>query len=71
MKLLIALIVSIALTGCMTCRDHPLACSIAGAIVVGSVAATVAANSSDRDHARSITAHYGACVPQGAAPCAP
>lgn len=68
MKTLIALIVSISLTGCMTCREHPLACSIAGAIVVGSVAATVAANSSDRNSIRPITARYSTC---GTAPCAP
>jgi hypothetical protein len=31
--------------GCATCREHPLVCTVAGAIVVGSVAATIEANS--------------------------
>lgn len=40
---------SSALTGCATCRNHPVACTLAGAIIVGSVAATVAANSGGHD----------------------
>ena len=38
----------------MTCREHPMACSIVGAVVVGSIAATIAAHDSDRGHARAI-----------------
>lgn len=29
----------LALVGCATCREHPVACGIASAIVVGSIAA--------------------------------
>jgi hypothetical protein len=29
------------LGGCATCREHPVACTVAGAIVAGSVAATI------------------------------
>jgi hypothetical protein len=42
---------SVALTGCASRRDHPVACTVAGAIIVGSVAATVAAN--DHGHAHT------------------
>ena len=37
----------LALGGCATCSRYPVACGVAGAIVVGSVAATVAANQPD------------------------
>ena len=40
---------SSALTGCATCRNHPVVCTVAGAVIVGSVAATVAAHS-DHEH---------------------
>lgn len=47
MKLLTSLIAVCALaSGCATCGNHPVACSVAGALVVGSVAATIAANQS-------------------------
>ena len=53
MKTLVAtlLTVVLALSGCATgrvlpdaCEQHPLACSIGAAVIVGSVAATVEAN---------------------------
>lgn len=37
------------LGGCATCQTHPVACAIGGALIVGSVAATVAANTG-HDH---------------------
>lgn len=37
------------LSGCATCREHPLACSVAAAVVVGSVAATL--NAHERESA--------------------
>ena len=50
MKVLTSLIAVCALaSGCATCGNHPVACSVASAVIIGSVAATVAANSSDRN----------------------
>jgi hypothetical protein len=37
----------LALGGCATCRDHPVACGIAGAVVAGSIAATIESNRGD------------------------
>ena len=31
------------LGGCATCQNHPYVCAVGGAVIVGSVAATVAA----------------------------
>jgi hypothetical protein len=42
-------LISVALTGSATCRDHPVARTVAGAIIIGNVAATVAAHS-DHEH---------------------
>lgn len=45
--LLAALLIAalcMAFGGCATCRTHPVACSVAGAFVVGSIAATAAAH---------------------------
>jgi hypothetical protein len=39
----------LALGGCATCQNHPVYCAVGTALVVGSVAATVAANSSDHN----------------------
>lgn len=49
MKTLIILSVLFSLVGCATCGRHPVVCTIAGAIVVGSIAATIQANDKDRD----------------------
>jgi hypothetical protein len=35
------LLISLALSGCVTCSEHPVVCGVAGAIVVGSIAASV------------------------------
>lgn len=43
MKLIIA-VFAVALCGCQACRTHPIACAAIGAVVVGSVAATLAHN---------------------------
>lgn len=40
--------VLMVLGGCATCRDHPVACTVAGTIIVGSIA-TVAYNYSQHD----------------------
>jgi hypothetical protein len=45
----------LALSGCATCQQHPTACAIAGAVIAGSIAATVVAN----DHH-----HHGAAGPR-------
>lgn len=41
MKIL-ALIATLAMTGCATCERHPTFCAVGAAVVVGSVAATIA-----------------------------
>lgn len=38
------------LDGCATCREHPTACAIGSAVIVGSVAATIAAHSDSHGH---------------------
>jgi hypothetical protein len=50
---------SLALTllaGCATCRDHPAACAVAGAVVAGSTVAIVAA------HNHHHATNPGGCV---------
>lgn len=42
------------LSGCATCQQHPVACSVAGAVVVGSLAA-----SSSSTHERYVQARMG------------
>ena len=48
MKTLILMVVfaiaGAALSGCATCQNHPYVCAVGGAIVVGSVAATIEAH---------------------------
>jgi hypothetical protein len=58
MKVITAIALALSLGGCATCSQHPVACSIGGAIIVGSVAATVAANSSDH-HQRTLVQSPG------------
>lgn len=41
MKTTVLVCALLALAGCATCRNHPVACGIAGAVVVGSIAASV------------------------------
>lgn len=43
MKMLTGIVIlSTLLGGCATCREHPVACTMIGTLVVGSVAATIA-----------------------------
>jgi hypothetical protein len=46
-----SLALMLSLTGCATCNQHPLACDIAGAIIIGSVAVAAAHGNFDRHHA--------------------
>jgi hypothetical protein len=51
MRALIAFIVSIALAGCATCREHPVACGVGSVLVAGAVAGSiVATRHSDSQH---------------------
>jgi hypothetical protein len=59
MKTSIVILAALALSACATCRDHPVACTVAGAIVVGSVAASVA----QHDHDRAQTPHMSTTLP--------
>jgi hypothetical protein len=36
----------LALSGCATCQQHPIACSVGSAVIVGSAAAMIAAHRS-------------------------
>lgn len=36
-----AIVFTMLLAGCATCAQHPVACSIGGALIVGSVAASI------------------------------
>jgi hypothetical protein len=49
MKSSIVILAALVLSACATCRQYPVACAIGSAVIVGSVAATVAAHS-DRAH---------------------
>lgn len=57
MKILSALILALALSGCATCEQHPYMCGFATAVVVGSIAATLASNDCSH-HANSSPALY-------------
>jgi uncharacterized lipoprotein YajG len=51
----LALAAALALLGgCATCQQHPVYCAVGSAIIVGSVAATIAANS-HHDEAAAAT----------------
>jgi hypothetical protein len=50
---LFSLLMAVLLAGCATCDHHPVACLIGGAVVVGSVAATIQAHN-DRDPQHSV-----------------
>jgi hypothetical protein len=63
----LAAVLLISLSACATCREHPAACAIVGAIVVGSIAATIENNRHDQQSARSIMRTPGPqiCPPSG------
>lgn len=45
MKSIILILASLAASGCSTCANHPVACSVGGAIIAGSVAASLNSHS--------------------------
>lgn len=55
----------LAVAGCATCRNHPFACGVAGALVAGSIAATIAAN----DHHRANAAPHRIVCDPGVTAC--
>lgn len=46
----IALIACLGVSACATCERHPIACSIGGAIIVGTAVATIEANNRQDNH---------------------
>lgn len=68
MKHLSILILALIATGCMTCREHPVACSIGAALLVGSAAATLE-HHHDQMHERQIAP--GGSPQCRLAPCGP
>jgi hypothetical protein len=60
MKTLTLIALLSALSGCATCERYPVACTVAGAFVVGSVAYTLEMNdSSHRDPHNSFSQDHG------------
>lgn len=51
------LFLTLTLTACATCREHPVMCSVVGAIALGSVAATIEQNQPDH-RAQNSVRHY-------------
>lgn len=51
------LFLALTLSACATCREHPVMCSVVGAIALGSVAATIEQNQPDH-RAQSSVRHY-------------
>jgi hypothetical protein len=51
--LALAVALFLSISACATCREHPVACAIVGAIVVGSVAATIENNRHDQQQRHS------------------
>lgn len=45
----------LALGGCATCRQHPVACGIAGAVIVGSIAASVQHHHDQQHDSRTMS----------------
>jgi hypothetical protein len=61
MKITAVLLAAIfAVSGCATCHEHPVACTIVGAIVVGSIAATIENNQPDH---RQPDGYHPLCAP--------
>jgi len=71
MKIVALLLVALTFGGCTLCREHPMACTIGGAIIVGSIAASIDHDGDNSQTSRSITPHRGVCAPQGSAACGP
>jgi hypothetical protein len=65
MRTLTLLVVLLSLSACATCERHPLACTVAGAIVVGSIAASYGAHDNRTHDTRIINGtpcgHFWAC----------
>jgi hypothetical protein len=52
------LITALTLSGCATCREYPVTCAVASAVVVGSIAVAVE-HRHDQQFNRAITANRG------------
>lgn len=63
MRALIVILAALALSACATCREHPTACAIGSAVIVGSVAATIAAHSDSRGHVQPPPPHLSNTLP--------
>ena len=59
---ILALFLALSLSACATCQQHPVWCAVGTAVVVGSIAAAVAANSSDHDSTRQISRTPGPMI---------
>lgn len=57
MKTILTLSILLLTGGCATCRNHPIACTVAATVVAGSIAAT-AYHYSEHDRRRPT---YGPC----------
>ncbi|MEJ1966481.1 MAG: hypothetical protein WDO56_35065 [Gammaproteobacteria bacterium] len=49
-RLLVALALCVACSGCTTCREHPTACALASAVAAGCIVAGFQHHDSTRSH---------------------
>jgi hypothetical protein len=52
----------LALAGCATCREHPVACAVGSALIVGSIAATIELRKDSHDPAAPHGCENSACL---------
>lgn len=68
MSKLLTVLAFASLAGCATCRDHPVACAVVGAVIIGGAVAALDTRHSDRD--RQFQPRQSPCQPEGITPCA-
>jgi hypothetical protein len=45
---------ALALTGCATCREHPIACTVATVVVTGAIVASTPGHDDGPSHERQV-----------------
>jgi hypothetical protein len=64
----VVLAVLLSLGACATCREHPMVCTLASAVVVGGIAAAAQHHA---DQHNTIKQRFGFCVNPGDSECQP
>jgi hypothetical protein len=63
MKRIFCVFIALSLSACATCHEHPVACAIGGAIVIGSIAAAAEHSHDQRVAPRALNCHETAqCI---------